>query len=388
MRALALLLALAAVPAWAQPLVLGAVLPQSGQLSDLAGDMQRALVMWQESTNAAGGLLGRRVELKLLDDLSEASASTRLYEQLIDAEHAELLIGPFGSAASASAAGVAERRRRVLVNATGVTRSVHRAGTRYVFQVPAPLAAYGAGALEIARAMGYRRLHVVARNDPGAREAAAQLVERATAAGLEPGPVESVAAGASDYAVQIAKARARDAQAWIAFGQPEDAADMVKSFKRIGYGPWLFLAQGAAEPRFLKLVGRDAEYVLGISPYEVHFRTRGNREFVDAWRKRWSADPGTVAATSYAAVLILEEAVRKAGSVEAERLRAALAELDSETPIGRYRVDPGGMQIAAQPAVVQILAGRREIVWPDALATAKWRLPFPRWDERQARAAR
>lgn len=387
MRALALLLSLAAAPAWAQPLVLGAVLPQSGQLSDLAGDMQRALVMWQESTNAAGGLLGRRVELKLLDDRSEASASTRLYEQLIDAERAELLIGPFGSAASASAAGVAERRRRVLVNATGVARGVHRAGTRYVFQVPAPLAGYGAGALEIARAMGYRRLHVVARNDPGAREAAAQLLERATAAGLEPGLVEAVAAGASDYAAQIAKARARDAQAWIAFGQPEDAADMVRSFKRIGYTPWLFLAQGAAEPRFLKLVGRDAEYVLGISPYELLFRTRGNREFVDAWRKRWSADPGTVAATAYAAVLILEEAVRKAGSVEAERLRAALAELDSETPIGRYRVDPGGLQIAAQPAVVQILAGRREIVWPDALATAKWRLPFPRWDERQARAA-
>jgi branched-chain amino acid transport system substrate-binding protein len=187
--------------------------------------------------------------------------------------------------------------------------------------------------------------------------------------------------------VQIAKARARDAQAWIAFGQPEDAADMVKSFKRIGYAPWLFLAQGSAEPRFLKLVGRDAEYVLGISPYELGFRTRGNREFVEAWRKRWSADPGAIAATAYAAVLILEEAVRKAGSVEAERLRAALAGLDTETPIGRYRVDAGGVQAAARPAVVQIVAGRREIVWPEALATAKWRLPYPRWDERQARAA-
>ncbi len=387
MRALLLLLALAPAPAWAQSLVLGAVLPQSGQLADLAADMQKALVLWQESRNAAGGLLGRRVELKLLDDRSEASASARLYEQLIDAERAELLIGPFGSAASASAAGVAERRRRVLVNATGVARGVHRAGTRYVFQVPAPLARYGEGALEIARAMGYRRLHVVARSDPSSREAAVQLVERATAAGLEPGPVESVAAGASDYAAQIAKARARDAQAWIAFGQPEDAADMVKSFKRIGYAPWLFLAQGAAEPRFLKLVGRDAEYVLGISPYATGFRTRGNREFVDAWRKRWSADPGAIAATAYAAVLILEEGVRRAGSVEGERLRAALAELDTETPIGRYRVGPGGIQAAATPAVVQILAGRREIVWPEALATAKWRLPYPRWDERQARAA-
>ena len=96
MRSLLLLLALASAPAWAQPLVLGAVLPQSGQLADLAADMHKALILWQEACNAAGGLLGRRVELKLLDDRSEASASTRLYEQLIDAERAELLIGPFG----------------------------------------------------------------------------------------------------------------------------------------------------------------------------------------------------------------------------------------------------------------------------------------------------
>jgi len=291
MRVLLLLLAFLPLQAWAQPLVVGAVLPLSGQLADLAADMQRALVLWQESRNAAGGLQGRHVELKLLDDRSEALASTRLYEQLIDTERAALLLGPFGSAASVSAAAVAERRRRVLVNVTGVTGNVHRAGTRYVFQVPAPVAEYGEGALAIVRSTGYRRLHVVARNDPGSQEAAAQLVERALAAGLEPGPVESVPAGAGDYATQVAKARARDAQAWIAFGQPEDAANMVKSFKHIGYAPWLFLAQGAAEPRFLKLVGQDAELVLGVSPYETAYRTRGNREFVEAWRKRWSSDP-------------------------------------------------------------------------------------------------
>ena len=383
MRVLLLLLALLPLQAWSQPLVVGAALPLSGQLADLGADMQRALVLWQESRNAEGGLLGRRVELKLLDDRSEALASTTLYEQLIDTERAALLLGPFGSAASLSAAAVAERRRRVLVNVTGVTGNVHRPGTRYVFQVPAPVAAYGEGALAIVRSTGYRRLHVVARNDPGSLEAAAQLVELAMAAGLEPGPVESVAAGAADYAAQIAKARARDAQAWIAFGQPEDAANMVKSFKRIGYAPWLFLAQGAAEPRFLKFVGQDAEFVLGVSPYETAFRTRGNSEFVEAWRKRWSTDPGRIAATAYASLLVLEEAVRKAGTVETEPLRAALAALDTETPIGPYRVDASGAQAAAKPAVVQIVAGRREIVWPESLATAKWQLPYPRWDERK-----
>jgi branched-chain amino acid transport system substrate-binding protein len=385
MRALVCLLALAAAPAWAQPLVVGAVLPQTGQLADLAADMQKALQLWQEDRNAEGGLLGRRIELKILDDGSEASASSRLYEQLIDAERVDLLLGPFGSAATVSAAAVVERRRRVLINVTGVTGNTQRVGTRYVFQVPAPAAEYGAGALAVVKAAGYQRVHVVARNDPGAREAAAHFVAQANAAGLEAPAVEPAAAG--QIPVQIAKARSRDAQAWIAFGQPEDAADMIKAFKRIGYAPWIFLAQGAAEPRFIALVGRDAEFTLGISPYEPRFRTRGNDAFVQAWRKRWPADPGTVAATSYAAALVLEAGVRKAQGVDTERLRAALAALELDTPIGPYRVDANGMQVGAKPAIVQILGGKREIVWPEALATAKWRLPYPRWDERAGRGA-
>jgi branched-chain amino acid transport system substrate-binding protein len=347
--------------------------------------MQKALLLWQETRNATGGLLGRRIELKLLDDRSEASASARLYDQLIEVDKADVLIGPFGSAASLTAAAVAERRRRVLINATGVTRNTQRARGRYVFQVSAPAAEYGAGALAMAQAAGYRRLHVVARNDPGSREAAAQLVTRAAAAGLEVGAAE--ATPASQIPVQIAKARSRDAQAWIAFGQPEDAADMVIAFKRIGYAPWMFLAQGAGEPRFIGLVGRDAEFAMGISPYETRFTTRGNSEFVEAWRKRWSAEPGAVAATAYAAALVLEAGVRKAEGVETERLRAALSALELETPIGLYRVDANGAQVGAKPAVVQIVGGRREIVWPAALATAKWRLPYPRWDERPHSAA-
>jgi branched-chain amino acid transport system substrate-binding protein len=385
MRALAaLVLALAALPAAAQPLVVGAALPESGQLADIAADMRKALLLWQESRNAAGGLLGRRIELRLLDDRSEASASARLYEQLIEGK-ADVLLGPFGSAATLAAAAVAERRRRVLINATGVTGGTQRAGTRYVFQVPAPAAEYGAGALALARAAGHTRLHVVARNDPASREAAAQCVEKARAAGLDAPPAEAVPA--AQIPVQIARARSRDAQAWIAFGQPEDAADMVIAFKKIGYAPWMFFAQGVAEPRFVQLVGRDAEFALGLASYETRSPARGNAEFVEAWRKRWSADPGAAAATAYAALLVLEAGVRKAQDTDTEKLRAALSALEVETPIGPYRVDASGAQAGIKPMVVQIQRGRREIVWPEALATAKLHLPYPRWDERQDRAA-
>lgn len=388
MRRGLLALWLAACPAWPQeaPIVVGAVVSETGQLADLALDMRKALILWQEGRNAAGGLLGRRIELRLMDDRSEASAVLTLYEQLIERERADVLIGPFGSAASAAAAATAERARRVLVNATGLTRGAHRPDRRYVFQVPAPVAEYGAGALALTQAAGHSRLQVLARNEPGAREAAERFATEAAALGMQ-AVVQTASPGASDYAAQIAAARARRTEAWIAFGRAEDAAELVKAFKRAGYAPAMFLAQGAAEAGFVQRVGQDAEFTLGITAFDPRFATRGNAEFVARWRKRWAGEPGLVAANAYSAALVLEAGVRAAGSLDQERLRAALAALDTETPIGRYRVGKGGVQLGAKPAVVQILRGRAEIVWPRALATAQLRLPYPRWDERQVHAA-
>jgi branched-chain amino acid transport system substrate-binding protein len=379
----AALLALAPVRAAEPPLLVGAVVTASGNLADLAADLRKSLLLWQEEVNAAGGLLGRRVELRLLDDRSEAVAAGALYERLIRAERCDLLIGPMGSASTLGAASAAERDRRVLVNATGAARAAQKTGSRYVFQVPAPLATYGAGALEIARRMGYRRLAILARNDPGSREMAIRLREAAIAAGLEAGEPEVYGVGATDFGPQIDKAKASQAEAWIAFGLPRDAADMVKSFRKRSYAPQMFVALGAADPQFIRLLGQDAEHALGIAPWERAFATRENRRFTEAYGRRWSAEPTHLAAQGYAAAKVLEEAVRRAGSLDQDKLRDALQALELETPLGPYKVDKNGGQLAAKPAVVQIQRGRRQVVWPEALGTAKWQLPYPRWEERK-----
>src|SRR3954470_6564034 len=103
-----ILLALIALPAWGQPtpIIVGAAVSQTGALADLAADYGKALLLWQDEVNAAGGLLGRRVELRLLDDESDARRSGELYAELIRGK-TDLLIGPYGSAATlmASAQG-------------------------------------------------------------------------------------------------------------------------------------------------------------------------------------------------------------------------------------------------------------------------------------------
>src|SRR5258706_1986607 len=141
-----------AVPALAQQAILvGAAMPQSGILADLAADLRKALLLWQEEVNAGGGLQGRRVELQLLDDRSESTDAGKLYERLIRESRADLLIGPFCSAASLRAAAMAERSRAVLVHATGGARLVHRTGFRYVVPNATPLGAYRARTPEVAR---------------------------------------------------------------------------------------------------------------------------------------------------------------------------------------------------------------------------------------------
>jgi branched-chain amino acid transport system substrate-binding protein len=387
---LALLLVLGPACALAQtqtrPVVVGAAVAQTGQLADLAAGYRKALLLWRDEVNAAGGLLGRQVELHLLDDRSEAVTAERLYTRLVREHRADLLIGPFGSAAARGAASAADRAHRVLINATGATQSVLRAGHRYVFQVAAPYVAYGASVLELARRTGYRRLLVLARDDPASREMGTRAAEDAARQGLNvaAGGVQIYAQGLRDFEPLVAMAKAARAEAWIAFGEAPDAAEMVKAFKRLDYAPRFFFAQGAADPRFIALVGQDAEQAIGLSAYEPFFATRGNADFVKSFSARWSSPPGLAAAEGYAAGTVLQEAVRRAGTLDQDRLRETLATLSTETVLGGYKLDPGsGEQLGARPALLQILKGRREVVWPDALATAMWQLPYPGWQKRE-----
>src|SRR5262245_465654 len=98
------------------PIVVGAVITQTGAQASDAEGYRAGLRVWEEQVNAAGGLLGRKVELRLLDDGSSAVKNGALYEQLIKDERADLLIGPFGTAATLLAAATAERNRRVMIN--------------------------------------------------------------------------------------------------------------------------------------------------------------------------------------------------------------------------------------------------------------------------------
>ena len=367
-----LLIGLCCGEAFAQGTVaVGVVVSHSGPHAELAEGYGKALLLWQEEVNAAGGLLGRGVALRMLDDGSTASRAGALYEELIKKERVELLIGPYGSAATLLAAAAAERAQRVIVNGAGPARAVHRRAPRYVFQSCIAYAAYGPALLDVLRAEGIARPFVLARDEPASREMAESL--RAAAVG----EVQVYGADVKDFKDYVAKARAANAEAWIAFGGAADAADMVKTLKRLDYAPRLVFARGAAEAKFVPLVGQDAEFTLTTIEYDARFATPGNDKFVKAYAARWGTAPGPAAAEGYAAATALAAAVRRAGSFEQEKLRAALAALETGSVLGGYKVNQAGEQVAARPALAQVRGGKLGV-----LARGERPVPYPQWNER------
>lgn len=378
------LLTSGAALAQGSPLIVGAVVSQTGAHADLAEPYRKALLLWQEQVNAGGGLLGRQVDLKILDDRSEAKRAGELYAQLIHEQKADALIGPYGTAATMTSAAEAESAKRVMINGAGWSRAAHKRAPRYLFQSCVPYAAFGRGVLQAAKEQGYRKLVVLARDEIAAREMAAGTVEAAARIGLSAGEVLVYPGDTSDFEPVLAKARAGEPDAWIAFGGLRDAADMVKAMKKTGYAPKLFFARSASESGLTTLLGQDAERALGATEYDPRFATSGNKAFVAAFSAKWGTPPNAAAAAGYAAASVLAEGLRRAGSADAEKLRAALASLSTATVLGDFRVDPAsGEQIAAAPALTQILKGRPEIVWPPPLETAKAVLPYPQWSERE-----
>ena len=356
----------------AQPVVVGAAISQSGANAEPAEGYRRGLLLWQDEVNAAGGLLGRQVALRILDDGSTASRNASLYEQLIREDRADLLIGPFGTAATLIAAATAERARRVLINGAGPGRAVHRRGPRFVFQSGIAYSGYGPALLGLLQAEGVSRPFVLAHDDTASKEMADGLRAAAVA------EVEVYGGDVIDFKPFVDKALAARADAWIAFGGAREAADMVRTFRRMGYAPRLFFARGAAEPKFVSMVGQDAEFSLTPIEYDARLAVPGNEKFVKAFTAKWQAAPGPAAAEGYVAGTVAAAAVLRAGSLDQEKLREALATLETDTLFGRYKVNSAGEQMAARPALAQIRGGR-----PGVLAPGERPVPYPAWSQRQ-----
>ncbi|MFZ4649595.1 MAG: amino acid ABC transporter substrate-binding protein [Rubrivivax sp.] len=380
------LLAAAALPAWAQapgPIRIGIALSQTGNLADSSAHYWKGVELWRDRVNGGGGLLGRKVEFVVYDDRSDAATSARLYERLITSDKVDLLISTVGSAQAATATAVAEKHKRIMINGGGASESIHQRGFKYIFQTAARISAYVDGVEPMIKKHGFKTMAFVARDYAAARDMEKVLKVFAERNGVKIVLSEYFPSGNVDFSSQIARARQAQPDLWVSVGYPNEAIEMIRQFRASNYMPKMFIHNGVSQEDFIKAAGKDGEAAIGMSLYEPELKTTGNAQFVKEFKARYNYEPGYYASFGYNAVVVLEAAVKKAGSLDQEALRKVLSELKMDTVMGKHEVDPAtGMQIGIRGLLVQIQGGRSEIVWPDELRNAEAKVPAPGWTGR------
>ena len=385
LASLALATALAAPSlAQAQDTVrIGIALSQTGNLADSATHYWRGVELWRDQVNARGGLLGKKVEFVVYDDRSDAATSARLYERLITSDKVDLLVSTIGSAQAATATAVAEKHKRVMINGGGASESIQLRGFKYIFQTAARISAYVDGIDPLMKKYNVKSMAFVSRDYAAARDMEKVVKSMAQKNGVSMVMDEYFPSGNVDFSSQIARARQSRPDLWVSVGYPNEAIEMTRQFRASNYTPKIFVHNGVAQEDYIKATGKDAEGAIGMSLYEPSLKTAGNAEFVKSFKAKYNYEPGYYSSFGYVAVTVMEAAVKKAGSLDQEKLREVLTTLKMDTIMGKHEVDPKtGMQLGIRGLLVQVQNGKREIVWPDDLNTADAKLPLPGSDGR------
>jgi branched-chain amino acid transport system substrate-binding protein len=357
------------------PLRIGMSLGLTGKYRNFAVMNKLGYELWRDDVNARGGILGRKVELIIIDDQSDPARVGAIYEQLTSGPNqVDHVFGPYSSELVEVIAPIIEAAGYPLLAAGASADKIWKKGYRYLFAILVPASRYTKGMLILAHDAGFTTLAILAADNPFAKDVADGTERMASQLSLNTVTKLIFPQSKPDLTMELRQARDAGAELVVVAGFWDEAAAARRATAEIGWMPRAFYATiGPALDRWRSEFGATGDGTFTTSTYEANDKLDfpGAREFDQAFRRRFQMEPSYHAATAYAAGQILEAAASAANSLEREAIRQALSELDTYSIVGRFAVDPTGMQRKREEMIVQWQKGKKEIVWPNAIDTAQ-----------------
>jgi branched-chain amino acid transport system substrate-binding protein len=386
----------AAGQAKGDPIVIGTALSQTGQLSKEGALTKQGYDLWLEWINGRGGIavhgVHHPVQIAYEDDQSKSDQSAILIQKLITSEHAQFLLGPYGSAATATDAVVAEKNGIPMVEANGAAQAIFSKGYQYTFGVLSPANKYLEGVLEMAANLDPKpvTLAMLAADDSFSQEVAQAVVDDAPARGMRVVFNEKYPNGSTDLSGLLSRVNGHRPDIVMNSGHLAEAIAINKAARDLQVNAKIFAySVGPSTPDFITSLGAGANYVYDGSQWTPQVRYKPDfylsvGEYTQAYARKYntSEPPDYHVAESTAACLALQRAIENAGSLEPARVRAALAALDVTTFFGRIKFDARGVNTFKPMVVEQIQHGVHYTVFPADVANGKPLYPTPPWDQR------
>jgi len=333
--------------------------PQSGDLASYGIPSARAAQLVVKEVNANGGVLGRRVELLIEDDVCKPEIAANTAGKLVSGK-AVAVLGHVCSGAAKAANGIYRDAGVIALSPSATNPDLTQSGQYPNFyRTIAPDDAQAR--LEVDFALDTLKVGKIAvlhdKQDYG--RGLAEFAKRFIEASGGRGRVvlfEGITPGAVDYSAVIQKVRQSGAEAVIYGGYHPEASKLVSGLRRKKIDLPFISDDGVKDDTFIKVAGPFAEGVYASGPRDTSTNPL-TIAAVAAHRAAYGGEPGAFYLNAWAGAQALLNAIAKAGGTDQAAVARALRAEWVETPIGRIRFDARGDAEGVGFAMYQVRQG-------------------------------
>lgn len=357
--------------------------------------------LWAEWVNGDGGIYVKEANGKLpvkviwYDTKSDKDTTIKLTEKLINEDKVQFLLGPYGSSLTLATAAITEKYGKLMFSHSGASDKIWAQGYKYVIGVLTPSSYYYKSTMEMLTTLSppAKRLALITEDNPFNLSIRKGIKKWAKELGLEIVFDEVYPSPPTDLSPILSKVKRLKPDAILASSHFKDGALLAKQAAELMvYSKFFALGSAPSTVEWWSAVGpKGARYTVATSQWEPIDAPNpakfGNwfgpkmtgKQFNEWYKKRWGKPTDFRGTQAFAAGLVLQWGIEHAGSLDTDKVRAALNKMDIMTFYGKSKINPAtGKQVGHGMVVAQWQDGKKVVVGPPAIAVGKIVYPIPK----------
>ncbi len=374
-------------------LIFGATVSLTGRYAREGRMIQEGYDLWAEEVNKKGGITAGGtsylVRMIYYNDESNIETAKKMTEKLIVSDKVHFLLGPFSTTMTRPSSEVANAHGKLMVEGAGAADTLFERGFKNFFAVRPPASRDMKSLIDKLSLLEPRPETVVILNEDsgfpksvakGARELVLQK-------GLKILAHEEFSSDSADIRPLMLKIKALNPDVLLAPAYIDGSVLVVKNAVAVGLKPKvLAFSIGPATLAFTEALGEKAENVWGASLWEKELRFKGPvfgtaMEYAQKYKDKYGHWPNYMNAEASAAAVAYQLAIERAGSIEQQKVREAIASLNIETFFGLIDFDEKGRNTKKEMVVMQIQGGKKVLIYPDRIKEKDAIYPDPSWGQ-------
>lgn len=351
-----------------QYLKIGAFYPMTGTNANKGQLNKNGTELAVKDINAAGGLLGMEVQIVYEDTQSKKEVVPNVVRKLIEQDKVAALIGEVASSNSIAAAPVLKELKRPAIAPTSTNPKVvldpadQTKVNPYYFRACFVDAVQGKVMANFAyNSLKFTKAAVIYNIAQDYNKGLAEyFIARWKELGGTIVAEETFPDGTQDFRPQLTKIKAAEPEVVITCNTYSESGLILKQAKELGMDMVFFAGDSTHAPQVIEIAGEDAVQNLYLTTlYAGDDPDPKAKAFAEKYRAAYNADPNSNACFAYESLMVLAEAIKKAGKVDPEAIRAALENIkDVSVPSGTFTMDPATHNPLNKPVVVIRVVGK------------------------------